>query len=209
MQKIGFFGGSFNPPTYAHLEVAKTALRQLNLDKVFFVPVGNLYNKPDLIGEKHRYNMLQLSCKDEENIDVENIELNQNRNLSTIDAFKLIEKKYGDVESYYIMGADNFKKLPNWKNSQELIENYKYIVFERKDDTHKDMELEQYIKNNEVLNNNKNNFHILTLQKFDEINSGIIRNYIKQEEYSKCNEYTMPEVIEYIKNNKLYKNCNY
>lgn len=204
MQKIGFFGGSFNPPTYAHLEVAKTALRQLNLDKVFFVPVGNLYNKPDLIGEKHRYNMLQLSCKDEENIDVENIELNQNRNLSAIDAFKLIEKKYGDVESYYIMGADNFKKLPNWKDSQELIENYKYIVFERKDDTYKDMELEQYIKNNEVLNNNKNNFHILTLQKFDEINSGIIRNYIKQEEYSKCNEYTMPEVIEYIKNNNLY-----
>ena len=51
MQKIGFFGGSFNPPTYAHLEVAKTALRQLNLDKVFFVPVGNLYNKPDLIDE--------------------------------------------------------------------------------------------------------------------------------------------------------------
>lgn len=204
MQKIGFFGGSFNPPTYAHLEVAKTALRQLNLDKVFFVPVGNLYNKPDLIGEKHRYNMLQLSCKDEENIDVENIELNQNRNLSAIDAFKLIEKKYGDVESYYIMGADNFKKLPNWKDSQELIENYKYIVFERKDDTYKDMELEQYIKNNEVLNNNKNNFHILTLKKFDEINSGIIRNYIKQEEYSKCNEYTKPEVIEYIKNNNLY-----
>ena len=204
MQKIGFFGGSFNPPTYAHLEVAKTALRQLNLDKVFFVPVGNLYNKPDLIDEKHRYNMLQLSCKDEENIDVENIELNQNRNLSTIDAFKLISSKYKNVESYYIMGADNFKKLPNWKDSQELIENYKYIVFERKDDTHKDMELEQYIKNNEVLNNNKNNFHILTLQKFDEINSGIIRNYIKQEEYSKCNEYTMPEVIEYIKNNNLY-----
>ena len=142
----------------------------------------------------------------EENIDVENIELNQNRNLSTIDAFKLISSKYKNVESYYIMGADNFKKLPKWKDSQELIENYKYIVFERKDDTHKDMELEQYIKNNEVLNNNKNNFHILTLQKFDEINSGIIRNYIKQEEYSKCNEYTKPEVIEYIKNNKLYKN---
>ena len=113
MQKIGFFGGSFNPPTYAHLEVAKTAIRQLNLDKVFFVPVGNLYNKPDLIDEKHRYNMLQLSCKDEENKDVENIELNQNRNLSTIDAFKLISSKYKNVESYYIMGADNFKKLPN------------------------------------------------------------------------------------------------
>lgn len=204
MQKIGFFGGSFNPPTYAHLEVAKTALKQLNLDKVFFVPVGNLYNKPDLIDERHRYTMLKLACKDENKIDVEDIELNQNKNLSTIDAFKLISDKYKNVESYFIMGADNFKKLPNWKDSNELIENYKYIVFERKDNTHKDLELEQYIMNNEVLNKNKNNFNILTLKKFDEINSGIIRNYIKQAEYSKCNKYTIQEVIEYIKKNNLY-----
>ena len=205
MQKIGFFGGSFNPPTYAHIEVAKTALKQLNLDKVYFVPVGNLYNKPELIDEQYRYKMLKIACKNEEFIDVEDIELNQNRNLSTIDAFKLINEKYKNVESYFIMGADNLKKLPNWKNANELIENYKYIIFERKDEFHKDSEVKEYIQNNEILNKNKSNFKVLSLQKFDEINSGIIRNHIKQEEYSECENFTKPEVIKYIKDNKFYK----
>ena len=34
MEKVGFFGGSFNPPTNAHLEIAKTALEEMELDKV-------------------------------------------------------------------------------------------------------------------------------------------------------------------------------
>ena len=49
MKRMGFFGGSFNPPTYAHINIAKASIEKLGLDKFFFVPVGNLYNKPDLI----------------------------------------------------------------------------------------------------------------------------------------------------------------
>ena len=44
MKKLGFFGGSFNPPTYAHINVAKMSIEKFNLDAVYFVPVGNLYN---------------------------------------------------------------------------------------------------------------------------------------------------------------------
>ena len=80
---------------------------------------------------------------------------------------------------------------------KELIENYKYIIFERNDSTHKDIELEQYIKNNEILNNNKNNFHILNLKEFNEINSGIIRNYIKQNK--------VQELITNENNNNLWQ----
>ena len=35
--KIGFFGGSFNPPTKAHLNLARKAIEEKNLDKVVFV----------------------------------------------------------------------------------------------------------------------------------------------------------------------------
>ena len=40
MKKLGFFGGSFNPPTYAHINVAKMSIEKFNLDAVYFVPVG-------------------------------------------------------------------------------------------------------------------------------------------------------------------------
>ena len=68
MKRMGFFGGSFNPPTYAHINIAKASIEKLGLDKFFFVPVGNLYNKPDLIDEVYRYDMLKIACKNENNI---------------------------------------------------------------------------------------------------------------------------------------------
>ena len=92
--KIGFFGGSFNPPTYAHMHIAKISIEQLKLDKFFFVPVGNLYDKPDLVDENYRYDMLNIACENENNIYVENIELKKAKRLSTIEAFEIIENKY-------------------------------------------------------------------------------------------------------------------
>ena len=42
MSRIGFYGGSFNPPTKAHIELAKKVIKECNLDKVIFVPVGDI-----------------------------------------------------------------------------------------------------------------------------------------------------------------------
>ncbi len=61
--KIGFFGGCFNPPTNAHINLAQRALKECGLDKVIFVPVGNFYEKKELISGHHRYNMLKIVCE--------------------------------------------------------------------------------------------------------------------------------------------------
>ena len=98
MKKLGFFGGSFNPPTYAHINVAKMSIEKFNLDAVYFVPVGNLYNKPSLIDENYRYKMLDLICDDK--IMVENIELVRKQTLNTLKAYELIQQKYKKTKNY-------------------------------------------------------------------------------------------------------------
>ncbi len=199
MKKLGFFGGSFNPPTYAHINIAKMSIEKFNLDVVYFVPVGNLYNKPSLIDEKYRYKMLQLVCGDK--IKAENIELNRKETLDTLQAFNLIEEKYknDETEIFYIMGADNFEKLPNWKDSKKLVEDYQYIIFKRDGSN-----LEQCIEKNQILKKNRQNFKFLDLQQYADISSGIIRELIKKEDYEKCKEYTDAAIVQYIKENKLY-----
>lgn len=199
MKKLGFFGGSFNPPTYAHINIAKMSIEKFNLDAVYFVPVGNLYNKPSLIDEKYRYKMLQLVCGDK--IKAENVELNRKETLDTLQAFNLIEEKYknDETEIFYIMGADNFEKLPNWKDSKKLVEDYKYIIFKRDGSN-----LEQCIEKNQILKKNRQNFKFLDLQQYADISSGIIRELIKKEDYEKCKEYTDAAIVQYIKENKLY-----
>ena len=199
MKKLGFFGGSFNPPTYAHINIAKMSIEKFNLDAVYFVPVGNLYNKPSLIDEKYRYKMLQLVCGDK--IKAENVELNRKETQDTLQAFNLIEEKYknDETEIFYIMGADNFEKLPNWKDSKKLVEDYQYIIFKRDGSN-----LEQCIEKNQILKKNRQNFKFLDLQQYADISSGIIRELIKKEDYEKCKEYTDAAIVQYIKENKLY-----
>ena len=49
MEKIGFFGGCFNPVTKAHVELIREVIEKENLDKVYFVPMGDFYENQDLI----------------------------------------------------------------------------------------------------------------------------------------------------------------
>ena len=204
MKKLGFIGGSFNPITYAHLNMANSAISKAGIDKVFFVPVGNLYEKPDLIDEKQRFEMLQLVCKNEANIDVEDIELNQKNKISTFQAFKMIEDKYKNDETdlFYIMGADNFIKLPEWKESENLIKNYKYIIFERNN-----VNLEDFIKNNELLNKYRDNFKIIKINEKDKekISSTTVRKLVNENNFEKILKYTKEDVVNYIKKKDLYR----
>ena len=135
MSKIGFFGGCFNPPNTLHIEIANNLINNKKIDKVIFIPVNDFYKKDGLIEAKHRYNMLKLATKKYNNIDVDDIELKENRELYAVDAFELIRKsrfinKNDDV--FFIMGSDNYSKMPKWKDYNKIKDEYKYIVIEKK-----------------------------------------------------------------------------
>lgn len=135
MQKLGFFGGCFNPPTNTHIKLAINLINKKVLDKVIFVPVGDYYKKQDLISAKHRYAMLKIATSNYENLEVEDITLNSKDKLFAIDTFKLIYDKYSKkYDIYFIMGSDNFQKMPTWKDYEEIKDKYKYVVIERTED---------------------------------------------------------------------------
>ena len=134
MSRIGFFGGCFNPPNNLHIDIANRLINEKKLDKVIFVPVNDLYNKDGLINSRYRYEMLKLAIKGYKNIEVDNIEILENRVLFAVDAFELMYKSKFlniDDEIYFIMGSDNFKKMPLWKDYNKIKDKYKYLVVDR------------------------------------------------------------------------------
>lgn len=136
MEKIGFFGGCFNPINNLHIEIANKLITSNKLNKVIFVPVNDFYKKKDLANSKHRYAMLKLALQDFENLEVDDIELKENRKLYAIDAFKIIEKSRFITECnknnvFFIMGSDNYNKMPKWKNYEDLKNKYNYIIIDR------------------------------------------------------------------------------
>ncbi len=196
---IAVFGGSFNPPIYSHISLANQVINKLdNIEKLIFVPVSTKYQKLDLASDEHRYNMLQLICEDDNKLEVSDIELKQNKQLYTIQTLDLLKKEYGkEFDLYFIMGTDNLKQLDTWHEPQRLLKEYKIIVLERENDN-----LEEIIKNNKLLRDNKDSLiKVKSLEKIN-LSSSFIRKKLENREDVK--KYIPINVLEYIKNNKLY-----
>lgn len=199
MERIGFYGGCFNPPTLAHIELANNAIKKYKLNKLYFVPVGDKYEKNNLAVAEKRLEMLEIAIKRNRKMKILDIELNQEKNFKANEIFNLIQEKFNSTKNYFVMGADNFAKLDKWENSEQLIQNFNYIILERDGiDIKKNMKskpaLKKYSKNFNILKNKKNN-----------ISSTIVRNMIEQEKYEELEKYIDSDIIEYIINNSLYK----
>lgn len=190
-KKYAFFGGSFNPPTFGHIDLAEDTVKEFKLDKLFFVPVGNKYKKEGLIDEKHRYNMLKIACQNKEKLDVSDIELNSDKNFNASEVFKMIKNKYKDDEIYFVLGADNLEKMPVWDNIEELLK-YNYIILERGN-----KKVEDIINNNEILKNNKEKFRIIKNQEMIGVSSTQFRNAIKENNFTYAQKITNMDIINY------------
>ncbi len=187
--KIGFFGGCFNPPSNIHINLAKNVMNEFKLNKVFFVPVGDYYKKTELIPAEHRFSMLKLAIEKEKNIEVERLAIDSKNVLYASDTFKLIKGKYINDEIFFIMGSDNFREMPNWKDYEELVNNYNIIVIERE---------RKHIRKT----NSKNIFEIIPKQ-LEVIDSSKIRKMINED--IDISPYINKKVYNYIRENKLYK----
>ena len=196
MKKIGFYGGCFNPPTKAHIEMAKKAIKECDLDEVVFVPVGDSYKKQELAQGIDRYNMLKIACEGNDKLKVSDIEIRSSHKYNAIDIFEIISNKYKDDNRFFLMGVDNLSKMSEWKESKKLIENYNYIIFERNN-----IDANLIIENNEMLENNKENFEIIKNNDYKEISSTNIRESIK---IGKKPEDINEKVYKYIIDNKIY-----
>lgn len=134
--------------------------------------------------------MLELSAKKNPKIDVEDIAVESKIKLHAVDTFKLIKQKYNGDDIFFIMGSDNFRKMPEWKNYEELINNYNIIVIERE---------RKKVRHYENFENIKG----FIPEKLAEVNSTKIRQMIKNNE-EEAKKYLNENVYEYIRKNELY-----
>ena len=151
MERIGFFGGCFNPPTNIHIKIANDLIKNGKLDKVVFVPVNDYYEKESLAPAFDRYKMLKLAIQEYSNLDVDDIEIKENKKLFAADIFEIIENsmyinKYTKENRFFIMGSDNYNKMPNWKDYNKIKDKYNYIVIDREENQISSTEIRKMIK---------------------------------------------------------------
>ena len=172
---IAVFGGSFNPPTIAHLNLAKQILEKVeNVKKVIFVPVSTKYNKSGLASDEARLDLLKTICENEKGLEVSSIELDSTRQLYTIETLEKIKEQNIENDIYFVLGTDNLKELESWHTADKLLENFKLIVLERDNDN-----MESIIQNNSLLKKYKESFIKLDNIEKIKLSASYIREQLK------------------------------
>ncbi|AAT27762.1 nicotinate-nucleotide adenylyltransferase [[Mycoplasma] mobile] len=131
MNKIGIFGGSFDPIHIAHTFVAEESIKILNLDKLFFVPT---FINPDKIGRKSaspedRINMINLVKPEKSEVSL--FEINRKNISYSIDTLKYFKSKYPNDQLFFIIGSDNINKINKWEGIDWIYQNVQIVVFRR------------------------------------------------------------------------------
>ena len=122
-KKIGLLGGTFDPPHLAHLVLAQTALEQLELDAVWFLPsfIPPLKRDKKISSFTHRLRMVRLAIRGNRRFGVSVIEKEKKGTSYTVATLVLLCEKHPDVRFYLILGSDNLDLFKKWKEPEKVF----------------------------------------------------------------------------------------
>jgi nicotinate-nucleotide adenylyltransferase len=115
-QRIGLFGGSFNPAHNGHRMVALYALKRLKLDWVWWLvsPQNPLKDASETREYSARLSYTQKIAKHPRFV-VTDLE-SRIHSRNTAQTLRALANAMSSAHFVWIMGADSFKDLDRWKN---------------------------------------------------------------------------------------------
>lgn len=120
-QRVGVFGGAFDPPHRGHMALAQTAIVQLQLDVLHVIPTGQAWHKVrDLTAPEHRLAMTRLAFASEPCVCVDARELERSGPSYTVDTLTELQALYSQAQLFLILGEDQLKVLNTWHRWQDL-----------------------------------------------------------------------------------------
>lgn len=214
-ERIGLFGGTFNPIHLGHLKAAGIVRDRFLMDKVFFIPsfIPPHKKSDEVAAPEHRLHMVRLALHENSQFIPSSIEIDAGGESYSVITLAKIRKSYSQALVFFILGIDAFLEIETWKDYREVLKNCFFIIISRpgyslqearevlggryrekmrevfeKDDISRGM-LSQYM------------FFLFPLDALD-VSSTEIRKRLKKGESL---EGMVPSSVEnYIKENKLY-----
>lgn len=192
--RVGLFGGTFNPLHNAHLLVAERALEQYALSEVVFIPSGIPPHKQveDGIDKQDRYEMVGQAIASNDRFSVSRIEIDRGGASYTIDTIRTLKRVYRQGVCF-IVGADLLLQIETWKEPQELLASVPFIVAPR-DGVHREAFCLPPFSRAEI--------HFLSMEEVD-LSSSWVRERVK--EGDAIQDWVPPVIAEYIEQHGLYQ----
>lgn len=199
--KVGILGGTFDPIHNAHIEIAKAALTQFQLDKVLIMPTPNPphKDKTTITDNFHRINMIKMAISSCDNIEFSDFELNTQGVTYTADTLYLLNEINPDIEYYFILGSDSILSFSSWYRPDVITKYAKLLTVRRDDESSKLMEQ----KISEIENEFNTKIGIIEMKSMD-----VSSSYVRTHDLDSIINLVPECVYNYIKSNNLYSDNN-
>ncbi len=134
VERVGLFGGTFDPVHLGHLILAEAALEELDLDRIIFLPAAISpfkQDRPPGASAHLRLAMLRKAVAGEPRFSVDDRELHREGPSYTIDTVRSLLGDHPGVRFLFLIGADNLKELPGWHGIGDLQNLVDFAVLDR------------------------------------------------------------------------------
>lgn len=195
--RLCVFQGTFNPIHNAHIAMANHIKRFGEYDTVLFIPAYKPPHKEiDDAMSNHRFKMVKQAISGESFFNISNIEFQNEKFSYTYVTISELYKRYRvDDKIGFIIGFDAFREITEWYEADKLKDLVHFIVFAREGEVDKDRLALLHYKGYK--------FSVATMQPL-EISSTMVRERLEQ---GQSIAGLVPSVVvEYIRENGLYKN---
>ncbi len=141
MQRIGIYGGSFNPVHFGHVGLAKWVIENTDLDELWLMvsPLNPLKaNAPtsnsasDLTSNfQQRLAAVKEAVKDIPGVKASDFEFSLPRPSYTANTLRSLQQAYPGVEFTLVIGEDNIAIFDRWREYEYILANFRIFVYPR------------------------------------------------------------------------------
>ena len=134
MDRIGIFGGSFNPPHVGHIRAAVRCAEQLELSRVLLIPARQTPGKElpeDAPTPEQRLAMTRLAAEESPLLAVSDLEISSPGKSYTWQTIRQLRERYPREELVLLVGTDMLCSLPEWRDADQILREASVAVLPR------------------------------------------------------------------------------
>lgn len=126
-ERIGLFGGTFNPIHLGHLRAAEEVREALELERVLFIPSRIPPHKNAEAGDpiattEERLAWVEAAIADAKQFSVDRIEVDREGPSYLVDTLAAIrEREAGRRRTVFIVGEDAFSEMGDWRAPEAIF----------------------------------------------------------------------------------------
>ncbi len=132
-ERVGIFGGTFNPIHLGHIKAAESIQHSFTFHKLLFIPsyIPPHKRSEEVASPQHRLNMVKLAVSGFSPFEPSSIEIDAREKSYSIVTLRKIKKKYPEADIFFILGVDAFVEIETWKDYEKVMEQCRFIVISR------------------------------------------------------------------------------